>query len=127
PPAASPPPRNMFPPPTTTATSLPSHTASATASATYWAISGSIPSPPPPANASPESFSITRFHPELCMAGSVLVASFTACGLPCRPRAAQGPRVLLHRASTPRCAKRPVFTEGALEISPRHLPHFSIP
>src|SRR5699024_7845669 len=68
-----------------------------------------------------------RFHPELCMAGSVLVASFTACGLPCRPRAAQGPRVLLHRVSTPRCANPPVFTEGAGETSPRHLPHVSIP
>src|SRR5690625_4572114 len=65
----------MLPPPPTTETCMPSETASAMDSATYCTISGSIPRPPPPANASPESLRMTRFQPESCMAGSVFVSS----------------------------------------------------
>src|SRR5690606_18161187 len=55
-------PRNMLPPPTTTATCTPSRTASAIESARWATTSGSMPSFSPPANASPDSLSMTRFQ-----------------------------------------------------------------
>jgi hypothetical protein len=53
----------MLPPPTTTATWTPSLTASEIALAMCWTTSASMPSGSLPENASPDSFSTTRFQP----------------------------------------------------------------
>src|SRR5258708_4908637 len=63
-------PRNMLPPPTTTATCTPSRDASLISRAKCDTASGSIPSPAPPANASPDSLRTTR-----CQAGRSSICS----------------------------------------------------
>src|SRR5947209_14798245 len=52
----------MLPRPTTIATCTPLRTTSATCRAIEATVDGSMPRAAPPANASPESFSSTRFH-----------------------------------------------------------------